>query len=141
LIEEDFIVKLVFDVARRYKASVSKMSDPREDCENMRKRALYDLRLTLAQIEERLLVIEYEKPRRIHDLKEGGPPSRGNGWMLDLIMEEDGIDWLDVEKAQLERKRQFILDRRNSWRAKLIWSFVMPIVVSIITAYAISIWL
>lgn len=108
----------------------------KEKYDDLRGLALDDLRyMTLAQIEERLLVIEYEKPRRIHEAKEN--PS-GDEW--DQIMESDEIDHLDVEKAQLEYKRQFILDRRNSWKVKLFWGFVIPIVVSTITAYVVSIF-
>ena len=102
--------------------------------EEIRGLALDNLRhMTLAQIEERLLVIEYEKPRRIHEASE----NYSGNW--DDEIEANEIAYLDVEKAQLERKRQFILDRRNSWKAKLAWGLVIPIIVSIITAYIVSV--
>lgn len=102
-----------------------------QEREEMRGPALDDLRyMTLAQIEERLLVIEYEKPRRIHNAQEN--PS-GDEW--DQIMEADEIAHLDVEKAQLQLKRQFIIDRRESWLPKTIWNLIVPIIAAIITAY------
>ena len=35
--------------------------------------------------------------------------------------------------GELETKRRFILDRRESWLPKTIWSAVVPIIVSIVT--------
>src|SRR3990167_11233174 len=84
---------------------------------------------SLKKIEERLLEIEHEKPMRIHNAKEnysGG---------IDDEIEADDIEYLDVEKTQLRLKRQFILDKRESWLPKTIWNFIIPIIVAIITAY------
>ena len=86
---------------------------------------------SLKKIEERLLEIEHEKPMRIHNAKEnysGG---------IDDEIEADDIEYLDVEKTQLQLKRQFILDERNGWKAKSIWNVIVPIIVSIITAYVV----
>lgn len=88
---------------------------------------------SLKAIEERLLEIEHEKPMRIHNSKENY-----SGSIEDEIEAAD-IDYLDVEKAQLQLKRQFILDNRSSWLAKSIWNVIVPIVVSIITTYIISV--
>lgn len=87
----------------------------------------------LVEIEKRLLEIEEEKPRRIHNAQENYSED------LEAIIEEDDIAYLDVEKAILQAKRQFILDRRNSWKARLFWDVIVSIVVATITAYIVSI--
>jgi len=93
----------------------------------------YDGPTSLKKIEERLLEIEHEKPMRIHNARENY-----SGSIKDEI-EADDIAYLNVEKTQLQLKRQFILDERNSWKAKSIWNVVVPIVVSVITAYLVSV--
>lgn len=87
---------------------------------------------SLREIEARLLEIDAEKSARIHNAREN--PS----FDLEAIMEADEIKYLDVEKRQLHLKRQFILDNRNNWRTKTVWNIAVPIVISIITAYIIS---
>jgi hypothetical protein len=54
----------------------------------------------------------------------------------------------DIEDEQTERrieiletKRQHILSRRESWLPKAIWTAIIPIIVSIVTAWLTSIWL
>jgi hypothetical protein len=49
------------------------------------------------------------------------------------------IKYLDIEENQLKTKRQFILDRRNGWKHRIIWSIFAPIIVTIITLYLSSI--
>ena len=89
---------------------------------------------SMKKIEERLLEIEREKPMRIYHARENY-----SGSMEDEI-EADDIKYLGVEKTQLQLKRQFILDRRNGWKAKGIWDIALPIVASVITAYLV-LWL
>jgi hypothetical protein len=81
---------------------------------------------SLEQIEKRLLEIEHEKPMRIHNMNENYPGDE------EAEIENNEIAYLDVEKAQLNLKRQFILDERNGWKARVIWSILVPIVVSVI---------
>jgi len=91
---------------------------------------------TLEEIENRLLEIEIEKPRRLYELKEDYTGSDGDE------IEALNIDYLDTEKTRLEMKRRFILDKRYGWKAKTFWSIVAPIIVAvvitIITNYLIS---
>lgn len=87
---------------------------------------------SLKGIEDRLLEIDHEKPMRIHNAGENY-----SGSINDEI-EGDAIEHLDVEKNQLQRKLQSILDERNGWKAKSVWNVVVPIIVSIITAYVVS---
>ena len=42
------------------------------------------------------------------------------------------------EKEQLDLKRQFILDRRNSLFWRIIWNIIVPISVTLITTFVIS---
>ena len=76
--------------------------------------------------------IEHEKPMRIHDAKENYSGS------IDDEIEADDIKYLDVEKTQLQLKRQFILDQRHSWKVEAL-RYVATIVVSVITAYLVSV--
>lgn len=87
---------------------------------------------SLREIEDRLLEIEHEKPMRIHNASEDY-----SGSFEDEI-EADEISYLDVEKKQLQFKRQFILDQRNDWKSKSFWSVIIPIIVSVTTAYLVS---
>lgn len=88
----------------------------------------------LAAIEKRLLEIEPEKARRIYDLHENW-----NGTDDDTI-EEYNIEYLDIEKGTLQMRRQFILDRRESWLPKSIWNLIVPIVIAVIAAYITVKW-
>lgn len=92
-----------------------------------------DLPSKLIDIENRLLEIEEEKPMRIHNLNENF-----SGDTMDHLMESDAIDYLDIEKAKLLLKRQFLLDKRNSWKNRIIWDILVPIFLSGITAYFVS---
>ena len=92
----------------------------------------YDGPTSLKKIEERLLKIEREKPTRIYNARENYSNT------IDDQIEADNIEYLDAEKAQLQLKRQFILDERSNWKAKSIWNIIIPIIVSIITAYCVS---
>ena len=94
----------------------------------------YDGPTSLKKIEERLLEIEHEKPMRIRNAEENYFGS------IDDEIEADDIKYLDVEKTRLQLKRQFILDGRNGWKAKGVWNIVVPIVVSVITAYLVSVF-
>ena len=58
---------------------------------------------------------------------------------LDGLVENEN-EPLQDELKKLEIKRQFILDRRNSWVAKSVWNVVVPIVISVITAYLVSVF-
>lgn len=40
--------------------------------------------------------------------------------------------------ARLETERNFILDRRNGWKAKSLWNVFVPILITMITAYLLS---
>lgn len=87
---------------------------------------------SLEEIEKRLLEIEEEKPWRIHDYSENYTES------IEDEIEELSIRQLDIEKATLQMKRQFILDERNAWKARVFWDVIVFIVVATITAYLIS---
>jgi hypothetical protein len=88
---------------------------------------------SLKSVEGRLLEIDAEKSARIHNIKDLSPNS------IEIIEEVNGIKYLDVEKSQLQLKYQFILNRRESWLPRTAWSFFVPIVASIITAYITTI--
>jgi len=90
---------------------------------------------SLQEIEKRLLEIEEEKPRRIHNASE----NYSGSWEDEL--EAIDIAYLDVEKAILQMKRQFILDKRSSWKVRVFWNIVVPIIVATITAYLVSIFI
>lgn len=90
---------------------------------------------SLQEIEKRLLEIEEEKPRRIHNASENYSES----WEYEI--EALDIAYLDVEKDILQMRRQFILDRRNAWKARIFWSIIVPIIVATVTAYLISIFI
>jgi len=87
----------------------------------------------LTSIEKRLLEIDEEKSDRTFILKESYTGS------FEDYMEKDAIAQLDIEKAKLQLKRQFILDRRNNWKARVFWSIVAPIIVATLVAYLTSI--
>lgn len=87
---------------------------------------------SLKKIEGRLLEIEQEKSVRAHNAQENY-----SGIIEDQIEEEE-IEHLDIEKKQLELKRQFILDQRNSWKSRGIWNIIVPIIVSVATVYFVS---
>lgn len=87
---------------------------------------------SLKDIETRLLEIEHEKPMRIHNAKENY-----SGSMVDDI-EFDDIAYLDVEKSQLQLRRQFILDKRGDWKPKIIWDVLVPIMVAVATTYIVA---
>ena len=88
---------------------------------------------SLKEIEKRLLEIEEERPRRLHNLKENYSNS------LNDEIAGINISYLDVEKARLQMERRFALDKRNNWLARIIWSGVVPIIVAVITAYLVTI--
>lgn len=90
---------------------------------------------SLQEIEKRLLKIEEEKPIRIYNYYENYTES------IDDEIEKSEIEWLDVEKTQLQLKRQFILDEREGWRARVFWNIVVPIIVATITAYLVSVFI
>ena len=103
------------------------MTSSKKDRESIFK---YTRPFALKEIEERLLEIDAEKSARSYGAAKN---------IIQAIKDGDDIKYLDVEKTRLQLKRQFILDRRNSWKAKSIWDVVVPIIVSIITAYVISV--
>jgi len=43
--------------------------------------------------------------------------------------------------AILEAKRNFILERRNGWKAKIFWNVVVAIIVFVITTIIYKYWL
>jgi len=90
---------------------------------------------SLQEIEKRILEIEEEKPRRIHNAQENYSAS----WEDEV--EALDIAYLDVEKTKLQLMRQFILDKRENWKAKVVWNVVVPVVVATITAYLVSVLL
>lgn len=104
---------------------------PKQTEENILK---FTRHTSLKKIEARLLEIEHEKPMRIHNAKENYSGS------IDDEIEAGDIRYLDVEKTQLQLKRQFILDKRNGWKAKSVWNVIVPIIVSVITTYLVSLF-
>lgn len=56
---------------------------------------------------------------------------------FEKILERENRPLLE-EKIQLETKRQFILDRRDSLFWRVVWNILVPILVSICTVYALS---
>ena len=87
---------------------------------------------SLKDIEKRLLEIDTEKAARIHNIEEDFSSD------IEMYMEADDIKYLDIEKTQLQLARQFILDKRESWLSKIIFSFITPITVAIITTVITS---
>jgi hypothetical protein len=83
----------------------------------------------LETIEKRLLEIDGEREAREHNLHENFSGS------VDDEMEAYDIKHLDIEKSQLELRRQFILDKREGWKQRVVWDLLVPIVVAIIAAY------
>lgn len=53
----------------------------------------------------------------------------------DMAAEGGKTKLLRNELDGLETKRKFLLDRRESWLPKTVWSILVPIFVSIITLY------
>jgi len=49
----------------------------------------------------------------------------------------DSTPKLQSELTTLKTKRQFLLDRRNSWLPKTIWSVLVPIIVSVVSTIII----
>ncbi len=94
----------------------------------------YEKIKSLKDIERRLLEIEEEKPRRIHNASENYSA------IFEDELEALEIAGLDVEKSVLQNKRQFILDKRNNWKARAFWSVVVPVIVSLITARIVTGW-
>lgn len=88
---------------------------------------------SLADVEKRLLEIDTEKASRIHNLQENYSAS-----VKDYIEELD-IDYLDIEKQQLQLRRQFLLDRMNGWKLKLLFVILTTIISPVITAYLVSV--
>lgn len=83
----------------------------------------------LGSIQNRLLEIEEEKSRRLHNLREdytGG---------IEDQLELSDILYLDTEKHILQIKRQFILD---GFQMRIIFNILVPIVISVITAYIVT---
>ena len=50
-----------------------------------------------------------------------------------IIADERGIkfDLFRHELKKLEKERQFLLDRRESWLPKTLWTVLVPIIISI----------
>jgi hypothetical protein len=83
------------------------------------------------------------KPNEINEFKYDGSTSLKNieDRLLEIEHEKEAgviINKLTVEKEQLRLQRQFILDRRNSWKAKSVWNIIVPIVVSVMTTHLLS---
>ena len=64
---------------------------------------------------------------------------------LNLISNEVDKKMYDVKHNklkskldQLEIKRQHILDNRNGWLSRVVWSIVSPIIVSLIVNYLVN---
>jgi len=47
---------------------------------------------------------------------------------------------LESKLEQLETKRQHILDRRNGWLSRLFFSGIIPVVVTLFTAYVLNVF-
>jgi len=91
-----------------------------------------DKTFNLSYIEKRLLEIDEEKDRRKFNLKENYTNS------IEDTIEADDIKYLDIEKGKLQLTRQFILDKRDDWKAKVLWSIIAPTIVASIVAYITS---
>jgi len=44
----------------------------------------------------------------------------------------------EAEIAALEAERQFILDKRNGWKQKVIWGVLVAIAVSVVATYIVT---
>lgn len=44
----------------------------------------------------------------------------------------------EAEISALNLKRQFILDKRNGWKPKILWDVLVPITVALITSYIVA---
>ena len=54
-----------------------------------------------------------------------------NGLLYDEV--EDALIVAEGELSRLKTERLHILDRRDSWKNKIIWSIIAPILVALIT--------
>lgn len=93
------------------------------------------MRIRLQRIEKRILEIMKLVSK---DSRERGLSGRGiaRSFIDDEIKAQD--EPLLKEKEQLEKELEFILARRNGWLPTTIWNVIVPVIVSIITAYALN---
>lgn len=62
-----------------------------------------------------------------------------NPYMYMNMIDNGQIKQIENRNEELDLERQHILDRRNSWKPKIFWDVLVPIIVTIITTYLISI--
>src|ERR1035437_5148949 len=57
----------------------------------------------------------------------------GDGIFVEKISSQDKhIEVLECQLKELENKRRFLLDSRESWLPKTLWNLFIPIVVSVV---------
>lgn len=44
----------------------------------------------------------------------------------------------EADIAILESERNFILDRRNGWKSKILWNVLVAIIVAVVTTYIVT---
>ncbi len=71
----------------------------------------------IVENQKRMNEIEYEVRENYND----------ESWILEHEYTE-----LEKHNKVLELERRHKLDRRNSWRAKMIWSILVPIILSLL---------
>ncbi len=95
--------------------------------------------MKLFSIEKRIIELKQEIAKKPKELRKRLEDVGVSQSQLDGLVENEN-EPLQDELKKLEIKRQFILDRRNSWVAKSVWNVVVPIVISVITAYLVSVF-
>lgn len=93
-----------------------------------------------SSIENRIIELKQEianKPKELGKRLEAVGVSQRQ---LDSLIEKDNKS-LKEELEGLEIQRQFILDRRNGWKPKVIWDMLVPIIVAVVTSYIVAAFL
>ena len=85
---------------------------------------------TLSKIEKEIVDNQKKLNQIEYDIRENYTPDEACVW------EHKAIE-IEKQNKVLEKKRMHILDRRNGWRVRFIWSVLAPIIISIVTAWLI----
>ena len=80
---------------------------------------------TLTKIEKKLVKNQENLNEIDYNMRENYSEPEAEHWEFEAN---------EIEKINkvLEIKRRHVLDRRNSWRAKIIWSVLIPIILSLL---------
>ena len=90
--------------------------------------------MRLREIEKRILAINNILSDKT---REGNLASGVVTSMFEGVLKNANRPFLE-ERLQLETERQFILDRREGLLWKLVWNVAIPVIVSVLTVYALK---